>query len=105
MATLTEIQGLMTDVTMLKKVQAAVSVAAETARATPPVGVPAEATRKWVAQVCYEPSGEAQKAWRMMLGADGPNFTVAQITGLSDANLQSRVDTVSLDLIKMLSQL
>jgi len=41
----------------------------------------------------------------MMLGADGPSFTVAQITGLSDANLQSRVDTVSLDLIKMLSQL
>lgn len=105
MATLTELQGLMSDLTMLKKVQAAVTIAAEAARATPPVGPPAEAVRKWVAQVTYDPSGEAQKAWRMILGKEGSTYTVAQITGLNDAGLQSRVNDVTVDMIKMFSQL
>lgn len=105
MATLAELQGLMSNVSMLQKTQAAVTIAAEAARAAPPVGPPAEATRKWVAQVTYDPSGEAQKAWRMILGKEGSAFSVAQITGLSDANLQNRVDAVVVDMIKMFSQL
>ena len=103
MATLLEIQTLMSDESMLFKVQAAVTIAAEVARDTPPVGIPAEATRKWVAQVSFEPSGEAQKAWRMLLGAEGGAFTSAQILALDDAGIRTRIDAVVDDLIKMFS--
>jgi len=54
---------------------------------------PTQAQMDWAAAVLQNPNAEAKKALRFVL-AKNASATVAQITGASDATLQTNVDEV-----------
>jgi len=94
MATYKEIESLMDNTDLLKKVQAAVIISAFTYID----GTPSVDERKWSSAVLANPCDEAVKALRVIL-AKNKAASVATITGASDATIQSNIDSVLAELV------
>jgi hypothetical protein len=98
MATLTELEALLEDATLLAKIRAAVCIAAESMLA----GTPTAADRKWAKAVFFDPSIEAKKCLRYIIGKNSA-ATVAQITGATDNTIQTQVNEAAVELALALS--
>ena len=98
MANYLELSNAAIDETMLKRVAVAITVAAEALITAGPTA----AQRKWLKVALYEPRGEATKAWRYILAAN-KSITIAQINAVTDAQIQTQVDTVVPTLISAIN--
>lgn len=91
MATYTELRGLINDPTLKDKISVALLIAAETIR-TEDQQTTNHANRvKWAKKVLQDPDGNADDMLRALL-AQNASLTVAQIQGVTDANLQTAVN-------------
>ncbi len=91
MATYTELNGLFNDPTLSEKVGVAIIVAADIIRAENS-GTTNHANRlKWAKQVYKDPNGNRDDMLKAVLAANR-TLTVAQITGASDADIQTAVN-------------
>lgn len=89
MATYTELRDLFSDDTLQNRVDVATMIAANNLLG----GTPTAAEQSWAANVFANPRGESTKAYRAVLATNN-GLTVAQITGATDAALQTAVDSV-----------
>lgn len=91
MATYTELRGLINDPTLKDRVSIALLIAAEAIR-TEDAGTANHANRvKWAKKVLQDPDGNADDMLRALL-AQNASLTVAQITGATDAGIQTAVN-------------
>lgn len=93
MATYLELLALSSNVDLLKRAQIAVFVAADQVRldsANSPAPTNQAERLRWAAKALNAPQGEAQRALFCIL-AQNRALTVAQISGASDAALQTAV--------------
>lgn len=104
MATYTEIRDLFGDGDLLKKVEAAIAIAAEKIAAGNDDGAPFDQTAgahdlrvKWAAAALQNTAQEAQRIYKIVL-AKNAGATVANIQSATDEAIQSNVDA-SVDLI------
>lgn len=95
MATYSELYALMNDATLRERLAVAVAVAGnEVIEAMGGGGALDNATaRQWARYVIDRPADEARKALNLILIRNS-TFTTAQITGVSDAQIQTQVDAV-----------
>lgn len=91
MATYAELQGLRSDNGLTVKCQVAVVIEAFNLIKTGTT--PTAAQQKWAAAVLSNPAQEAEKALMFVL-AKNATATLAQITGASDATVQTHVAEV-----------
>jgi len=98
MATYTELRELFGNSELLNKVEVAVIVAADGLLG----GTPAPKDKAWAAAAFSNPKAEANKALKAVL-ADNKDNTVAQITGASDAAIQTKVTAVVPVLVDVLA--
>ena len=89
MATLQELKGLMKDSDLNEKVAAALIIAVQAVLD----GTPTADQQKYAAAVFANPVAEAKKAQASVL-ASNASATVAQITGATDASIQTNVNDV-----------
>ena len=89
MATLQELRGLVNDSDLHEKVEAALIISVQTILD----GTPTSDQKRYAAQVFSSPRGEANKAVMSVLASNSA-ATVAQITGATDAAIQTNVDSV-----------
>lgn len=89
MATYVEIRNLFSDSSLLNRTGVATIVAANALLS----GAPTAASKAYAAAVFQDPEGEARKVLMAVLSANKA-LTVAQIQGVTDANLQTAVDAV-----------
>lgn len=96
MASYLEIESLMGNVDLMKKIKSALIISAFTYID----GVsPTADQRKWSGAVLEEPgNGESKKALRIIL-AKNKSASVATITSASDATIQSNIDSVLDELV------
>lgn len=87
MATYTELRGLINDPTLKDKISVALLIAAEAIRTEDPQTTNHANRVKWAKKVLQDPDGNADDMLRALL-AQNASFTVAQIQGVTDANLQ-----------------
>jgi len=93
MATYNELYTLTADSALRNRVRVAVIVAAQTIRGEDG-GTPNHANRLlWAAAAMANPAGEAQRMFHAVLAAN-KDSTVEQISGASDAAIQTAVDNV-----------
>lgn len=91
MATYLELFGLKYDSDLQDRTAAAVMIAAETIRSDEAPPANQAARLAWAARVMANPKAEAERMlWAVL--AVNKDATVAQITGASDAALQTQVD-------------
>lgn len=91
MATYLELAALRTDPDLLKKVQVATAVAADAIINEDPLTTNHDNRVKWAARALAYPVQEGGRMLNAVLAAN-KGFTTAQITGASDAAIQSNVD-------------
>lgn len=91
MATYAELDDLTTDVTLMKRVRAAVAIAAEAIRVEDP-GTANHAERMAFAKRALLNVDGTARSLMWLLLAMNKDFTVAQIQGASDAALQTAVN-------------
>ena len=91
MATYLELSGLYTNADLLRKIEVALLIRAQSYL---DAGTPTAAQRAWSRAVFDQPRNEAQKMLLYLL-AKNSGQSVATITGSSDATLQSQVDAVA----------
>lgn len=91
MATYTELRGLINDPTLKDKISVALLIAAETIRTEDPQTTNHANRVKWAKKVLQDPDGNADDMLRALL-AQNASLTVAQIQGVTDANLQTAVN-------------
>lgn len=89
MATLQELKGLMTDSDLQEKVSAALIISVQAVLD----GTPTADQQKYASHVFSSPSSEMKKALMSVLASNAA-ATVAQITGATDASIQTNVDAV-----------
>lgn len=89
MASYTELRDLFSNDALKNKLDIATIIAANNLLS----GTPTAAEQKWAAHVFANPRAESQKALMAVLATNN-GLTVAQITGASDAAIQSGVDSV-----------
>jgi len=87
MATYDELIGVLDDGPLQRKVGVALMISAHTVLS----GTPDANDRVYAARVFEAPHTTARAAMRYLIAADN-GLTVAQITGASDAAIQTRVD-------------
>ena len=91
MATYAELLQASENDTLNRKLRVAVIIAAETVRTESPATTNHTARIAWAKQVFANPIAEAQRMlWAVL--AQNQSATLAQITGASDATVQSAVD-------------
>ena len=91
MATYTDLKLVSADATFLDRVQVACIVAAEQIRLEAVTVPNHDARLAWAKNVFFNPKTEAQRmAWAVL--AQNRSATLAQITGATDAQLQTTVD-------------
>ena len=88
MATYTALRDLFSDDVLLNKIEVATIIAAEAVRSE----VPGTAIRRAWAKLAFEQPREESRKMLMAVLAANSNLTVAQITGASDAAIQTNVD-------------
>ena len=92
MATYSEIRDLFNDDTLRNRVEVAIIISAN--------GLADNASNNaWVADAYSSPRGEAEKALMAVLASNN-GLTVEQITGATDAALQTAVDSAVATLVK-----
>lgn len=91
MATYTELRGLINDPTLKDKISVALLIAAEAIRTEDPQTTNHANRVKWAKKVLQDPDGNADDMLRALL-AQNASLTVAQIQGVTDANLQTAVN-------------
>lgn len=93
MATYLEIYILRTDVNLLNRISVAIMVACELVR-TESNNVPLHQNRiAWAQQAVNDPESYATRALALLL-AQNKDLTVAQIQGVSDAAIQTAVNSL-----------
>lgn len=99
MATYIELADLSAHPDLRRKVRVACVIAAQAQLVADPGSA---AGRKWGLEVLNDPAGWGDKVLRSVL-ASNTAFTPAQITGASDANIQTAVDNVVSALVNALA--
>ena len=89
MATYIEIRDLFSDSVLRNRIDVATIIAANDLLS----GTPTAADQSWAAAAFGNPRGEGQKAFMAVLAVNNA-ATVAQITGATDAEIQTNVDGV-----------
>lgn len=91
MATYEELYALKDDATMLSKIAVACVVAAEAIRTEAASAANHLQRTHWAARVFADPQTEAARMWWAVL-AQNKTATTAQITGATDATIQTAVN-------------
>lgn len=89
MATYTELYNLKTEDELRNRVTVAVLIAANNLLG----GTPTADEQKWAAAVFGAPDGQGRVAFQAVIAANS-GLTTAQITGASDAAIQTNVDSL-----------
>lgn len=91
MATYAELLTASTNTGLADKVKVACIIAAESVRTESPEGADHDARRRWASAVFANPAAEASRMlWAVL--AQNKDATLAQITGASDAAVQTAVN-------------
>jgi len=100
MATYSELHALKSHNDLIEKTQVAVVIAAQDLIKTG--ATPTAADRAWASAVLSDPAIEASKALMFLLAAN-KDSTVAQIEGVTDTTVQTKVDEVVAQLVSAFS--
>jgi hypothetical protein len=93
MATYAELYELTNDRALLDKVMIAVAIACETIRAEDPATTDHDKRVAWAKRAITNVDGVSRNMMWVLL-AQNQAFTVAQISGASDATIQAAVDSI-----------
>lgn len=91
MATYTELRGLINEPTLKERVSIALLIAAEAIRTEDGATVNHANRLKWAKDVLRDPDGHADDMLRALI-AQNASLTAAQITGVTDAAMQTAVN-------------
>ena len=86
-----EIYNLASNSDLIAKVTSAIAIAAEEIRAEDPITENHDQRVAWAVRALFNPDGEARKLMWILL-AQNAAATTAQITGATDATIQTAVD-------------
>lgn len=90
MATYTELHAELNDQETLARVGIAILISGRLLIAA---GTLTAKDKRWLKTAMYNPSGEASKAWNNIL-AENADADIAQIKGVTDAQLQNQVNLI-----------